>query len=171
MSTLSTTSALQLVARCTIPIDRARAAEDVLIRQAMVILERRMRRAQDPQALTSPDLARRYLQLRLGTLEHEVFGVVWLDNRNRVIRIEELFRGTLDGATVHPREIVKQALHVNAGACLLFHNHPSGLSEPSRSDQALTQRLKDALSLVDVRLLDHLIVGETCTSLAEQGML
>ncbi|WP_338114073.1 JAB domain-containing protein [Thiorhodococcus mannitoliphagus] len=171
MSNAPTTPALHLVARGTIPIDRARADEDVLIRQAMAILERRMRRIQDPQALTSPDLAQRYLQLRLGTLEHEVFGVVWLDHRHRVLAIDELFRGTLDGATVHPREVVKQALRANAGACLLFHNHPSGLSEPSQSDRALTQRLRDALSLVGVRMLDHLIVGETCTSLAEQGLL
>lgn len=131
MSNAPTTPALHLVARGTILIDRARADEDVLIRQAMAILERRMRRVQDPQALTSPDLAQRYLQLRLGTLEHEVFGVVWLDHRHRVLAIDELFRGTLDGATVHPREVVKQALRANAGACLLFHSHPSGLSEPS----------------------------------------
>ncbi|NEV62340.1 JAB domain-containing protein [Thiorhodococcus minor] len=171
MPTATTTPALHLVARGTIPIDRARADEDVLIRQAMAILERRMRRVQDPQALTSPALAQRYLQLRLGTLEHEVFGVIWLDHRHRVLAIEELFRGTIDGATVHPREVVKQALTVNAGACLIFHNHPSGISEPSPSDRTLTQRLQDALSLIDVRVLDHLIVGETCTSLAERGML
>ncbi|NEV60410.1 hypothetical protein G3446_00625 [Thiorhodococcus minor] len=109
--------------------------------------------------------------LRLGTLEHEVFGVVWLDHKHRVLAIEELFRGTLDGAAVHPREVVKRALKVNAGACLIWHNHPSGISEPSPSDRLLTQRLKDALSLVEVRVLDHIIVGETCTSLAEEGIL
>jgi DNA repair protein RadC len=171
MPTAPNTPALHLVARGTIPIDRARADEDVLIRQAMAILERRMRRVQDPQTLSSPDLAQRYLRLRLGTLEHEVFGVLWLDHKHRVLAIEELFRGTLDGATVHPREVVKQALKVNAGACLIWHNHPSGISEPSPSDRLLTQRLKDALSLVEVRVLDHIIVGETCTSLAEEGIL
>ncbi|NEV60361.1 JAB domain-containing protein [Thiorhodococcus minor] len=171
MSTSATTRILHLVTHGTIPIDRARADEDVLIRQAMAILERRMRRTLDPDVLTSPELAQRYLQLRLGTREHEVFGVIWLDHRHRVLAIEELFRGTLDGASVHPREVVKQAMRTNAGACLLFHNHPSGISEPSPSDLTITRRLKEALGLVEVRVLDHLVIGETCTSLAEQGVL
>lgn len=124
MSTTPNSRVPHLVARGTIPIDRARAEEDALIRRAMTILERRMRRVQDPQALTSPALAQRYLQLRLGDLEHEheVFGVVWLDHKRRFLAIEELFRGTLDGASVHPREVVKQALRANAGACLLFQS-------------------------------------------------
>ncbi|MBK1717198.1 JAB domain-containing protein [Thiocystis violacea] len=170
MSTAST-PVRQLVARSTIPIDRARANEDVLIRQAMAILERRMRRVQDPHALTAPALAHRYLQLRIGPLEYEVFGVIWLDQRHRVLAIEELFRGTIDGASIHPREVVKQTMRYNAAAAIIYHNHPSGVSEPSQSDLAITRRLKDALSLIDVRVLDHLVVGETCTSLAERGWL
>lgn len=170
MST-ATTPALQLVARGTIPIDRARADEDVLIRQAMTILERRMRRVQDPQALTSPDLTRRYLQLRLGMLEHEVFGILWLDNKHRMLAIEELFRGTIDGASIHPREVVKAGLRTNAVAAIAWHNHPSGDSAPSQADRQVTVRLRDALKLVEIRLLDHFIVGETCTSFAEQGLL
>ncbi|EGV28138.1 DNA repair protein RadC [Thiorhodococcus drewsii AZ1] len=171
MSTPSSQGALRLVSRGSIAIDRVRAEEDRLIHQAMGILERRMRRVQDPQALTAPALAHRYLQLRLGTREHEVFGAIWLDQRHRVLGIEELFRGTIDGASVHPREVVKQALRINAAACILFHNHPSGLSEPSSSDRAITGRLKDALALMGVRLLDHLIVGEDCLSMAEHGLL
>lgn len=165
------TPVLQLVAQSTIPIDRVRANEDVLIRQAMAILERRLRRVQDPQALTAPALAHRYLQLRIGPLEYEVFGVIWLDQRHRVLAIEELFRGTIDGASVHPREVVKQVMRYNSSAAIFYHNHPSGVSEPSQSDLAITRRLKDALNLIDVRVLDHLVVGETCTSLAERGLL
>jgi len=104
-------------------------------------------------------------------LEHEVFTVLWLDNRNRVLAFEELFRGTIDGASVHPPEVVKSALIHNAAACIIAHNHPSGVSTPSQADRTVTDKLKEALSLIDVRVLDHIIVGDECTSFAEQGLL
>jgi DNA repair protein RadC len=132
-------------------------------------LARRLRRG---AALESPRAAHDYLMLRLGAREHEVFCVVWLDNRHRVIECQELFRGTLDGATVHPREVVKEALAHNAAACLLAHNHPSGVAEPSQADELITRRLKEALAMVDIRVLDHLIVaGGEVVSFAERGVL
>ncbi len=125
-----------------------------------------------PDGFTSPAAAREYLQARLRDLPYEVFCCFYLDNRNRLIRFEELFRGTIDGASVHPREVVRQALTHNAAALILAHNHPSGIAEPSQADEMITRRLRDALSLVDIRLLDHLIVGDgLCVSLAERGLL
>lgn len=112
-----------------------------------------------------------YLQALLGGYEHEVFTVVWLDNQHKVIRHSELFRGTIDSASVYSREVVKDGLAANAAVVILAHNHPSGLSEPSTADKQITQRLKDALAMVDIRVLDHLIVGETVTSLAERGLI
>jgi DNA repair protein RadC len=110
--------------------------------------------------------------MRLRDLPHEVFAAVYLDNRNRVIAFEELFRGTIDGASVYPREVVKQALARNAAAVILTHNHPSGVAEPSQADELITRRLKEALSLVDIKVLDHVIVGdEACESFAERGLL
>lgn len=124
------------------------------------------------EELRSPSDTRHYLTARMRDYPHEVFASLYLDNRHRVIAFEELFRGTIDGASVHPREVVKRALHHNAAAVILAHNHPSGLAEPSRADQALTQRLKDALGLVDIRVLDHLIVGDgSVASFAERGLL
>jgi len=111
------------------------------------------------------------MKLHLAHLDHEVFAVLWLDNRHRVLSFEELFRGTIDGASVHPREVVKAALSHNAAACILAHNHSSGVSEPSQADVSLTSRLREALSLVDLRVLDHIVVGEDCTSFAERGLL
>ena len=123
-------------------------------------------------ALTSPVLTRRYLQARLRDHEHEIFACLFLDNRHRVIACEELFRGTIDGASVYPREVVKAALHHNAAAVILAHNHPSGVAEPSRADERITERLRAALALVDIRVLDHIIVGDgTPVSLAERGLL
>ncbi len=102
----------------------------------------------------------------------EIFCCLFLDTRHRVLAFEELFRGTLDGAAVYPREVVKKALAHNAAAVILAHNHPSGVAEPSRADEALTQRLKDALALVDIQVLDHLVVGDgDITSFAERGLL
>ena len=101
----------------------------------------------------------------------EVFACLFLDNRHRVIAYEELFRGTIDGASVHPREVVKRALHFNTAAVILAHNHPSGIAEPSQADERITQRLKDALALVDIRLLDHMIIGDDVVSFAERGLL
>jgi DNA repair protein RadC len=126
----------------------------------------------DRDVLTSPEATRQYLKMRLRGLRHEVFACLFLDNRHRVIDYRELFRGTIDGASVHPREVVQEALRHNAAAVIFAHNHPSGVAEPSQSDLRITQRLKDALALVDVRVLDHIIVGEgEGTSFAERGLL
>lgn len=123
-------------------------------------------------ALGNPRATREFLRSRLRDLPHEVFCCVYLDNRHRVIAFEELFRGTIDGASVHPREVVKQALARNAAALILVHNHPSGLAEPSQADELITRRLKEALALVDIRVLDHLVVGDgVCESFAERGLL
>ncbi|MEM6640829.1 MAG: DNA repair protein RadC [Pseudomonadota bacterium] len=122
--------------------------------------------------LTNPDNTRAFLHAQLRDLEHEVFCCLYLDNRNRVIEFEELFRGTIDGASVYPREVVKLALAYNAAAVIFAHNHPSGVAEPSNADERITQRLVKALALVDIRVLDHMIVGDTgCVSLAERGVL
>lgn len=122
--------------------------------------------------LTSPDLVRQYLMLRLGKAEREIFCVIFLDSQNRLISSEDLFMGTIDGASVYPREVVKAALKYNAAAVLLAHNHPSGMVEPSTADQRITQRLISALELVDVRVLDHFIVsGIESLSFAERGLI
>ncbi len=122
--------------------------------------------------LTSTQDTKDFLQAQLRDRPHEVFCVLFLDNRHRVLAFEELFRGTLNGTAVYPREIVKRALKHNAAAVILVHNHPSGVAEPSRADETLTQRLKEALTLVDVRLLDHLVIGDGETvSFSERGLL
>ena len=122
--------------------------------------------------IASPDASRRYLQLSLAGCKNEVFGCFFLDNRHRLIAEEKLFFGTIDGASVHPRVVVQRSLELNAAALILWHNHPSGVAEPSQSDQQITLRLKDALALVDVRVLDHLVIGsEATTSLAEIGLI
>jgi len=122
--------------------------------------------------LSSPGEVREYLAARLRDRPYEVFCCLYLDNRNRLITIEELFRGTIDGASVHPREVVRQAMTHNAAAVIFAHNHPSGVAEPSQADEAITQRLKSALALVDIRVLDHLVIGDGRTvSFAERGLL
>jgi DNA repair protein RadC len=122
--------------------------------------------------LTSPELTRQYLASHLRGLQHEVFACLFLDNKHRVIRFEEMFRGTLGGASVYPREVVKAALQYNAAAVIFAHNHPSGVAEPSRDDERITQRLKQALNMIDVRVLDHVIIGDGCeVSFAERGLL
>jgi DNA repair protein RadC len=122
--------------------------------------------------LASPKATRDYLNARLRDLEHEVFCCLYLDKRHRLIHFEEMFRGTIDGASVHPREIVKAALRRNCAAIIIAHNHPSGIAEPSQADELITQRVKEALGLVDVRLLDHIIIGDgTSVSLAERGLI
>jgi DNA repair protein RadC len=124
------------------------------------------------RALTSPQEVFSHLQALLADYEHEVFALLMLDNRHRVLAFQELFRGTLDGASVYPREVVKIALEYNAAAMILVHNHPSGDPEPSQADRKLTTKLQEALNLVGVRTLDHIVVGqEGCVSLAEQGYL
>lgn len=122
--------------------------------------------------MTSPNAARALFADMLQNREHEVFVVALLDTRHRLIECEEMFRGTIDGAAVHPREVVKTALQKNAAAVLLAHNHPSGVAEPSHADELITSRLSSALALIDVRVLDHVIVGKgTIFSFAERGMI
>jgi DNA repair protein RadC len=124
------------------------------------------------KAISSPADSKDFLLARLRDLPHEVFCCIFLDNRHRVLAFEELFRGTIDNTTVYPREVVRQALHRNAAALILAHNHPSGVPEPSDADRLITRRIRDALELVDVRLLDHFVVGDgSCVSLASRGLL
>ncbi len=127
---------------------------------------------EERDTLTNPDQTRDYLKARLRGHQSEVFACLFLDNRHRIIRYDEMFFGTIDGASVHPREVVKRALEYNAAAVILAHNHPSGVGEPSRADEALTRRLKDALALVDIRVLDHIVIGDgEAISFAERGLL
>jgi DNA repair protein RadC len=122
--------------------------------------------------LDSPAATHRYLVSQLRDRPYELFCCLHLDNRHRLIAFEELFRGTVDGASVHPREVLRQALAHNAAAVILAHNHPSGVAEPSQADELITRRLVEALALVDIRVLDHCIVADTgCLSFAERGML
>ena len=124
------------------------------------------------EVIRSPRDTERFLLARLSCLEHELFGCLFLDNRHRVLSFDPLFRGTIDGTSVYPREVVKEALRINAAAVILAHNHPSGVAEPSDADERITRRLKAALELVDIRLLDHLVVGHgEVTSLASRGLL
>ena len=147
----------------------AAAESELIVRAAQEVLRRRMRRG---ATLSSPSLVRAFLAVTLGDRDCEYFCVILLDGRHRLLKFVELFRGTIDGASVHPREVVKLALEVGAGAIIAVHNHPSAVGEPSRADEIVTQRLRDALSLVDVRLIDHLIVaGDEVVSLAERGVL
>jgi DNA repair protein RadC len=132
-------------------------------------LEERFRRS---DFLTSPQDTKRFLTLHLTEKEQEVFASVFLDNRHRVLAFEELFRGTIDGCSVHPREVVRRTIHHNAAALVFAHNHPSGVAEPSQADQMLTQRLKKALELIDARILDHIVIGGAeAVSFAERGIL
>ncbi len=124
------------------------------------------------RSLQAPGDAARFFKARLSDLPHEVFGCLFLDTRHRLIRYEELFRGTVDGATVYPREVLKRSLHHNASAVIVGHNHPSGIAEPSEADRSITLRLARALALVDIRLLDHLVVSrDGHVSLAERGWI
>ena len=123
-------------------------------------------------ALANPRATREFLRARLRDLDHELFCCLFLDNRHRVISFDEVFRGTIDGASVHPRDVVKLALTRNAAAVILAHNHPSGVAEPSQADELITGRLREALALVDIRVLDHIVVGDgACVSFAERGLL
>ncbi len=143
--------------------------QDQTIKRALKILDARMRNA---PALSSPSSVRDYLRILLHDRGHEVFVVVFLDAQHRVIASEELFRGTLTQTSVYPREVVKAALAHNAAAVVFAHNHPSGVTEPSRADELLTQTLKQALALVDVKVLDHFVIaGSGSVSFAERGLL
>ncbi len=124
------------------------------------------------ESIKSPADTQAFLVARMRHLDHELFCCLYLDNRHRVLRFDELFRGTIDGTSVYPREVVKEALAVNAAAVILAHNHPSGVAEPSQADERITRRIKSALDLVDIRLLDHMIVGAgRATSLASRGLI
>ena len=143
--------------------------EDKIIQRALKMLENRMRHT---DVLNSPQQVRDYLQLALSDREHEVFTCVFLDAQNGVLAVEEMFRGTLTQTSVYPREVVKAALRYNAAGLIFAHNHPSGVAEPSRSDEALTQALKQSLALIDVKVLDHFVVGMgSAMSFAERGLL
>lgn len=145
-------------------------SSDDVLKLARDILAARCERG---AALTIPNDVRQHLMHELAGLEHEVFGALFLDNRHRVLTpLEILFRGTLNGTAVYPRELVKRALTLNAAAVILVHNHPSGIAEPSRQDEILTDRLKTAMEFVEIRLIDHVIVGAGETvSFAERSLL
>lgn len=144
-------------------------SDDSIIAQALQILQNRMNSG---PVMNSPQIVRDYLQLKTAEYECEVFSVVFLDAQHRVIECREMFRGTLSQASIYPREVVKLALQLNAGAVILSHNHPSGIAEPSRADEHLTQTLKSALALVDIRVIDHIITGLSgSVSFAELGLI
>ncbi|ALO47602.1 RadC family protein [Pseudohongiella spirulinae] len=142
--------------------------------QAVLELARRYmgERLAEADALTNSDLTRDYLRARLRDYPHEVFACLYLNNQHQVTGMEELFTGTIDGAAVYPREVVKRCLHHNAAAVIFAHNHPSGLAEPSQADISITRRLTTALNTIDVRVLDHVVVGKAeVVSFAERGLL
>lgn len=124
-----------------------------------------------PESINDTESAIKYIAAAMRNLEHEVFAILHLDNRHKVIAFEEMFRGTIDGASVHPREVAKSALLKNSAAIIVAHNHPSGCVEPSRADIQITKRLSESLALLDIRLLDHIIVGESEYSFANMGLL
>ncbi len=139
-----------------------------LLALAMKVLSARHHRG---RTIKSPDDTQAYLRLRLANKRAELFGCLYLDNRHRVLELCELFHGTIDGTSVYPRVVVQQALQVNAAAVILFHNHPSGVAEPSQADERITRRLKNALELIDVRVLDHFIVAAgDSVSMAARGI-
>ena len=143
--------------------------DDAIIAQACAIIDKRFATG---DALTDPSAAGAYFKVKIGGSRREVFAVLFLDNRHRALAFEELFYGTIDGAEVHPREVVRRALELNAAAVIIGHNHPSGEPEPSAADRAVTQRLKQSLALVDVRLLDHFVCGSGApVSMASRGMI
>jgi len=142
---------------------------DDIISMAIYLLRQRVRKG---RVLSSPETTRNFIQLQFVHHEEEVFGCLFLDSQHRVIAFEKLFFGTVDGASVYPRVVVKHALAHNAAAVIFTHNHPSGISEPSAADKRITERLTAALALVDIRVLDHMIVGhDSVTSFAERGLL
>ena len=145
-----------------------RATDEEILNAALLTINARFTPG---TPIGSPTQANDLIKLHLAPYPHEVFGVLWLTSRHAVIAFEELFRGTINGASVHPREVLKSALHHNAAACILCHNHPSGEAQPSEADHRITQKLKEALSLVDIRTLDHLIIGEQVFSFSDCGLL
>ena len=146
---------------------RGTTEQDVLAAAEGILKERLERLG----SIGNPTDATDFLRMRLGGLSHEEFHVLWLDNRHRILECQKLFTGTVDGASIHPREVVRAALSVNACAAIFAHNHPSGIAEPSAADRAITHVLRDALRLIGVRVLDHIVVGEECVSMAGRGLL
>ena len=145
------------------------ATADQILEAARQVIDQKIPRG---ALFTSPELVKDYLRTKLAGFEHEVFAALFLDTKHRLIEYIELFRGTIDSASVYPREVVKAALRVNAAAAVFSHNHPSGNPEPSHADKVLTQRLREALAIVEIRTLDHIVVGsEGTVSFAEQGLL
>ena len=145
------------------------ATAEEIIGKAREFMSRKVRRG---TSMSSPQVVRDFLSIKLGTLEHEIFCVLLLDSRFRLIEFVELFRGTIDGASVHPREVVKLALSKNAAALVAAHPHPSGVAEPSVADEQITRQLKAALDLVQIRLLDHVVIaGGVAISMAERGLV
>ena len=143
------------------------SAHQVLEKAAEIIAEQYLR----GDAFCNPQATKDFITFKLGRYEREVFALLYLDNKHRLIEFEELFYGTIDAASVYPREVVKACLKHNAAAVILAHNHPSGDPTPSESDKRITHRLKDALALIDVRVLDHIVAGKDCVSFAEKGWL
>ena len=149
--------------------DFREATSEEIIARAQTLISRRFRKG--AQLLTSPELTKAFLKLHLGSLDYEIFGLLHLDSRKRLIAAEDLFRGTLDGASVYTREVVQSALIHRAASVILYHNHPSGVPDPSEADIAITRRLRQALALFDVKVVDHLVIAETIFSFSEAGML
>lgn len=156
---------------CTVP--GLGAAKYAQMQAILEIARRHLREALDRgESFTRPELVCEFLQSQLRDQRQEVFAALFLDSQHRLLAFEPLFHGTIDGAAVYPREVARRALKHNAAAAIVAHNHPSGLAEPSRSDRLVTERLRDALALLDVRLLDHFVVGDgECVSLAERGWM
>lgn len=166
---MSTTSANTPLLVCQGDADYRPASSEEVLSAARRVMAHRVRRG---ATLSSPAVTRDYLTLKFAEREHEVFVLILLDAQHRIIDVLELFRGSIDGATVYPREVVKAALAHNAAAVIFAHNHPSGLSEPSSMDRILTTRLREALTVVEIRVLDHLVIGgRDISSFAERGWL
>jgi DNA repair protein RadC len=145
------------------------ATAEQILEEARRVIDLKTQRG---EAFTSPELVKEYLITKLAGFEHEVFAALFLDAKHQLIQYVEMFRGSIDSASVYPREVVKEALHHNAAAVIFAHNHPSGNPEPSQADKTLTQRLKEALMLIEVRSLDHIVVGGRQTvSFAERGLI
>ncbi len=145
------------------------AGPEEILQAARAVLDSKVRGI---DTLDQPHIVKNYLQVRIGHLEHEVFGVMHLDAQHRLLKVEEMFRGSVTQTSVYPREVVREALACNSSAVILYHNHPSGSAEPSRADEYLTGALRAALNLIDVRVLDHIVVSATdVVSFAERGLI
>ena len=167
MNAINTEDRAEYIASCK----QGTAQEDAIIAQARDILEKRLYKTENFKT-SCPDNTKSFLALSLAEREHEIFGVLFLNNQHELIENVELFRGTIDGASVYPREVVKAALECNAAAVIFYHNHPSGLCEPTQADKTITRKLKTALETVEIRSLDHIIVAKTTTySFAEAGLI